>query len=66
VRIKWYRHVVWGDRKHWELVLGSRRQIRVGRWCAGAPCHLTSDNRHELSFWRVKSPPRVDTSQSRR
>jgi hypothetical protein len=45
----------WGDRKHWEIFLGA---VRVHRWCAGAPCHLTSTSRHPVRMTlRRHTPP---------
>jgi hypothetical protein len=38
-----YRHLQWGDRKHWQLDIG---RLNAERWCSGAPCHHLPRGRH--------------------
>lgn len=51
------RWIVSSDRKHWEVLLPGR--LVIGRWCRGAPCHLTGDKRHPVKIWRLHRTPRV-------
>ena len=37
MKTRLYRHLQWGDRKHWQVDIG---RLNVERWCSGAPCHL--------------------------